>query len=251
MLSSSLSDIYAAFFYPPPLELPVPRLRIRGIPMLSFFPSSPSVSSSSSLPVSFTTERYLRDSFLWQLHPASAGFSLVLSPVLLLPAPRHTCSSRGRIRSLVGERLPHFPHRLCPPLIILSYPDSLPSASNPSRQPPPVSRREDGLATAPETVARILSTRGTPRHATPRHYQQRERTRGRKVEREKERNSPRLHSTTPLEDSCAPERLRLRSHVLRAPKLGRNVVESSQEGKENSKKIRGVPSFVGHSQSSE
>lgn len=167
------------------------------------------------------------------------------SPLLATPAAREAASASS------SASVAHFPHRLCPPLIILSYPDSPPSASNPSRQPPSVSRREDGLATAPETVARILSTRGTPRHATPRHYQQRERTRGRKVEREKERNSPRLHSTTPLEDSRAPERLRLRSHVLRAPKLGRNVVESSQEGKESGKKIRGVPSFVGHSQSSE
>lgn len=207
----------------------------------------PPFRSSSSLPVSFTTERCLRDSFLWQLHPASAFFSRPLACPLTPRSSPHLQLARPHP---LPRRRASLTFRLCPPLIILSYPDSPPSASNPSRQPPSVSRREDGLATAPETVARILSTRGTPRHATPRYYQQRERTRGRKVEREKERNSPRLHSTTPLEDSRAPERLRLRSHVLRAPKLGRNVVESSQEGKESGKKIRGVPSFVGHSQSS-
>lgn len=174
-------------------------------------------------------------------------FSLVLSPVLLLPAPRHTCSSRGRIRFLVGERRS------------LSAP-SLSSSNHPLVPGLPC------LCLQPLTAATLCLPPGgwvsyspgdrgpnsiDPWHATPRHYQQRERTRGRKVEREKERNSPRLHSTTPLEDSRAPERLRLRSHVLRAPKLGRNVVESSQEGKESGKKIRGVPSFVGHSQSSE
>lgn len=90
-------------------------------------------------------------------------------PETMLPRPPCcTCSSRGCILFLGERRSLSAPFRsllasdtstLSPPSLSLSSPLSL------SLSPPP----GEYVATAPEAVARILSTRCTLRHATPRH----------------------------------------------------------------------------------
>lgn len=209
-----LSGIHFTFFSSPPSPSAHPfAYPYSGIPMLSFSllppplaPLGPALTLLSSVCFLchslFRLAMYLRRNlrvffssrklcFLVPLTHLQRGCILFLSERRSLSAP---------FRSSLLHLIPPFPHLLASEeLLSFSFLLSPPSLTLFSLSP------GEYIATAPEAVARILSTRGTLRHATPRHSTPRYATLYSTINREKERQGGRCKSSAsfnhPLEDS--------------------------------------------------